>query len=120
MASKYDPKTQGRVIRLFRERHSEAPEESATALFRCVHELLGIPIDTMRGWVRRAEVDAGERPGVTSSEHEELIASAARERGSEARERDSANCFCRFNVSVQQCLQSSCWRVVVKGLPGSG
>src|SRR5690606_36185017 len=27
---------------------------------------------------------------------------------------------CRFNVSVQQCLQSSRWRVVVKGLPGSG
>lgn len=72
MASKYDPETQERVIRLFRERRSEAPEESATASFRRINELTGIPIDTMRGWVKRAEVDAGERPGVTSSEHEEL------------------------------------------------
>ena len=72
MASKYDPETRERVIRLFKERRGEAPEESATASFRRVHELVGIPIDTMRGWVRRAEVDAGERAGVTSSEHEEL------------------------------------------------
>ena len=72
MASKYDPEMRERVVRLFRERRSEAPEESPTASFRRVHELVGIPIDTMRGWVRRAEVDAGERAGVTRSEHEEL------------------------------------------------
>jgi len=48
MASKYDPETQERVIRLFGERRSEAPEESATASFRRVHELVGIHIDNMR------------------------------------------------------------------------
>src|SRR5690606_6181807 len=46
MASKYDPETQERVIRLFKERRNEAPEESATASFRRVNELTGIPIDT--------------------------------------------------------------------------
>ena len=60
------------MIWLFGERRSEPHEESTTASFRRVNELTGIPIDTMRGWVRRAGVDAGERSGVTSSEHEEL------------------------------------------------
>lgn len=49
MASKYEPETRERVIRLFGERRSEAPEESPTASFRRVHELVGIPIDTTQG-----------------------------------------------------------------------
>ncbi len=31
---------------------------------------MGIPMDTMRGWVDRARVDAREKPGVTSAERE--------------------------------------------------
>ena len=27
----------------------------------------------VRRWVHRAEIDAGQRPGLTSSEHEELV-----------------------------------------------
>lgn len=61
MASKYDLKTRERVIRVFRERGCEAPEESGTASFRRVNELTGIPVDTMRGF---SEVRCGRcRPG---------------------------------------------------------
>lgn len=72
MASKYDSETRERVVRLFRERRLEAPEESLRASYRRLHELVGIPVDTMRVWITRAEVDAGERPGVSSVEHDEL------------------------------------------------
>lgn len=72
MPRKYDSETRERVVRLFRERRLEAPAESVSASFRRVSDLVGIPIDTMRVWVTRAEVDAGERDGVSSSELDEL------------------------------------------------
>ena len=31
-------------------------------------EQLGINADTLRGWVKQAQIDAGVRPGVTTSE----------------------------------------------------
>ncbi len=29
--------------------------------------------ETLRKWIRRAEVDGGQRPGVTTAEHERLV-----------------------------------------------
>lgn len=72
MASKPDLETRDGVVGLCRERRSEEPQESGTASFRCVNELNGVPIGTRSCWVRRAEVGAGERSDVTSSEREEL------------------------------------------------
>ena len=38
-----------------------------------VADTLGVAVpETVRTWVRRAEVDAGKRPGVTTAEAEEL------------------------------------------------
>jgi transposase len=36
--------------------------------------MVGINDDTLRGWCKQAEIDAGLRPGVTSSEAAELKA----------------------------------------------
>lgn len=74
MRTKYDQETKDRLIRMFYERREEAPEESMRASYRRLLELTGIPIDTMRGWVDRARVDAREKPGVTSAEREEIRA----------------------------------------------
>jgi len=72
MASKYDSETKERVVRLYRERRLEVPEESASASLRRLRELLDIPVDTMRGWVTRADVDSGSRSGFTSAELGEI------------------------------------------------
>jgi transposase len=72
--TKYDLETKERVVRLFEERRSEAPEESQLASYRRLRELTGIPVDTMRGWVNRAQVDAGQRPGLTTAERDEIKA----------------------------------------------
>jgi len=72
MPSKYDSETKERVVRLFLERREQTPTESFLASFRRVRELTGIPIDTMRGWVTKAQVDAGERPGTTTAERDEI------------------------------------------------
>ena len=35
--------------------------------------MIDVQSETMRGWIERAEVDAGTRPGITTDEHAELI-----------------------------------------------
>jgi len=59
---------------MYGERRLEVPQESSRAAFRHLHELVGIPPDTMRGWVARAQIDAGKRPGLTSSESADIKA----------------------------------------------
>ena len=59
---------------MYGERRLEVPLESSRAAFRYLHELVGIPPDTMRGWVSRAQIDAGKRPGLTSSESADIKA----------------------------------------------
>lgn len=70
MPSKCDTETKERVVRLFHERREAAPTESFLASFRRVRELTGIPLNTMRGWVTKAQIDAGEWPCATCSERE--------------------------------------------------
>ena len=40
---------------------------------RSVAEGLGIGESSLGNWVRQARIDAGEREGVTTSEHQELV-----------------------------------------------
>ncbi|MFB0834700.1 transposase [Arthrobacter halodurans] len=63
---KYEREFKDRAVRLYAERRAEHQEESKAAALRHVAKIVGMPEDTLRTWTRRAEVDAGERPGVTS------------------------------------------------------
>ncbi len=64
---KYDQETRDRAARMYQERRRDFPNESALQSRKRVGELLDVRHDTLRGWVERVEIDAGERPGVPSS-----------------------------------------------------
>jgi transposase len=63
----YDQETRDRAVRMYQDRRRDFPAESALQARRRVGELLDVKPDTLRGWVERVEIDAGERPGVPSS-----------------------------------------------------
>jgi len=63
---KFPAEVRERAVRLVLDVEEEAG--SVTGACRRVGEQLGINADTLRGWVKQAQIDAGVRPGVTTSE----------------------------------------------------
>jgi transposase len=64
---KYDQETRDWAVRMYQERRRDYPNESALQARTRVGELLDINQQTLRGWIERLEIDAGERPGLPSS-----------------------------------------------------
>ena len=63
---KYEQETRDRAVRMDQERRRDFPVESALQSRKRVGELLDVKADTLRGWIERVEIDAGQRPGVPS------------------------------------------------------
>ena len=63
---KYPDELRERAVRLAVEARRD-PSTRAGALRR-IGEQLGINPETLRNWVQQAEVDAGDRPGVTTDD----------------------------------------------------
>lgn len=68
--SKYPAEVRERAIRLVLEQREQHPSEWAAISSIAVK--LGLKPETLRLWVRRAERDAGLRPGLTTSDGERL------------------------------------------------
>ena len=69
--SNYSPELRARTVRMVAELTPDYPSQYAAIC--AVAKKLGIgTAETLRKWVRRAEVDAGERPGTTPAEHAEI------------------------------------------------
>ena len=59
----YPPEFRAEAVRLYR---------SSGKSLKAVCTDLGISLETLRSWVHREEIQAGEREGLTSEEREEL------------------------------------------------
>jgi transposase len=66
----YDPEFKARAVRLVQQQRSDYP--SMTAVCRAIGDELGVSRETLRNWARQATIDAGEAPGVTTGENEEI------------------------------------------------
>jgi transposase len=67
---RYPQEVRERAVRLVLG--NEGGHASQYAAIRSVAVKIGCKPETLRLWVRQAERDAGERPGVTTSERERL------------------------------------------------
>ena len=67
---RYPAEMRERAVRMVRE--GEAEYGSEWAAICAVAEMLGPTAETVRKWMRRADVDEGRRSGVTTDERERL------------------------------------------------
>lgn len=83
---KYPDELRQRAVRLVVEAREQEDGLSLNAAVHRIGQRLGVNPDTLRGWVVRADIDEGRRPGTTTSD-----AAKIRELEREVRELKRAN-----------------------------
>lgn len=68
--SKYPAEVRERAVRLVLEQREQ--HQSEWAAISSIAVKLGLKPETLRLWLRKAERDAGKRPGLTTSDRERL------------------------------------------------
>jgi transposase len=81
---RYPPEVRERAVRLVLEHQGEY--DSQWAAITSIAEKFGMTAETLRKWVRQAEIDRGQRGGVTTAEQQRI-----RELEREVRELRRAN-----------------------------
>ena len=67
---RYPPEMRERAVRMVREAIAESGERVG-AVTRVARQL-GIGPESLRNWVKQAEIDNGKRPGMTSAEQRRI------------------------------------------------
>ena len=68
--SRHSPEVRERAVRMVQEHGAE--HASQWAAIASIADKLGCRTETLRRWVRQAERDAGQRPGLTTDERRRL------------------------------------------------
>jgi transposase len=69
-SQKHPDELRERAVRMVLEIHRETGE-SHGVITRVAKEL-GVGTESLRGWVRRAEIDSGKRPGTSSADAQRI------------------------------------------------
>jgi len=69
-SNKFSPEVRERAVRMVQEHRGEYP--SLWAAVASIAPKIGCSAHTLLDWVRRDEVDAGTRPGMTSAEAQRI------------------------------------------------
>lgn len=83
---KYPDELRERAQRLVQEAREQEPGLSLTAAVKRIGARIGVQPDTLRGWCKRADVDAGRAEGTTTAD-----AAKIKKLESEVRELKRAN-----------------------------
>lgn len=59
-------------MRLVHEARKEDPDLSVHQAVIRIGQRVGVNPDTLRGWVKQAQIDAGERPGTTTDDAQRI------------------------------------------------
>ena len=68
--SKFSQEVRERAVRMLAEHRAEY--ESEWAAVCSIAEKIGCSPETLRTWVRRVQIDQGQRPGLTTEERERM------------------------------------------------
>lgn len=71
-STKYSPEVRARAVRMVQEHRADYP--SLWAAIESIAPKIGCSAHTLLEWVRRQEVDSGQRAGVSSEECERIKA----------------------------------------------
>lgn len=69
-SQQFSPEVRERAVRMVQEHQGEY--ESQGAASRSIAEKIGCSAEALRTWLRRAERDAGQRPGLTTDAQQRL------------------------------------------------
>lgn len=67
---RFSPEFRERAVRLVQDNRSEYGSQWSAV--RSIAEKMGCSAEALRSWIRRAEVDSGSRPGVTTEERQRI------------------------------------------------
>jgi transposase-like protein len=71
-ANRYSPEVRERAVRLVLESERDYP--SQWQAIQSIAAKIGCSPDSLRGWLKRTQIDAGEVPGTTTGERERIKA----------------------------------------------
>jgi transposase len=94
---RYPPELKERAVRMVQE--TIALEGRRLGVITRIARQLGIGSESLRLWVRQAEVDRGERPGLSSDDRQRIV-ELERENRASPRQRDPEGSLGFLRVSV--------------------